>query len=89
MNANEFHAEPTVADEVSATPDDAQVIAKTLPATSMSSKHRMSHVDHALNETRSYVIKQPMQAVLVAAAGSALLTALLITFVRGERPRRR
>lgn len=61
---------PTVADDVSAAVDDAEVIAKTLPLT----RPR----ERALNATRGYVAKHPIPAVLIAAAGGAVLSILAI-----------
>jgi hypothetical protein len=40
-------------------------------------------------EGQHYVTDQPVRAALVAAAGGALLTALLVAFVRGGRRQRR
>ena len=86
MHSNEVNATPTVADEVSAVIDDTQVIAKTLPVmrTPPAARQLKGHLDRALNVIRGYVIKKPMQAVLIAAAGSAMLTALLFACMRGE-----
>ena len=77
MISNDTYASPTVADEVSSVIDDAQVIAKTLPATRVpaapgSLKERMAY---ALDVLHGYVIRQPVQAMLIAAAGSAALPA--------------
>ena len=79
MNAPGSDATPTVADEVSAVVDDAQVIAKTLPANrACSPAHSlMGRLDHALEATRDFVNRQPMQAVMIAAAASSVLTMCL------------
>ena len=86
MHSNEVNATPTVADEVSAVIDDTQVIAKTLPVvrTHPAARQLNGHLDRALNAIRGYVIKRPMQAVLIAAAGSATLTVLLVASMRDE-----
>ncbi len=87
MNSNELHATPTVADEVSAVVDDAHVISKTLPSVQRPADawRLMGQVNHAVEVTRGYVIEQPVQAVLIAAAGGAALTALLLSLMRGDR----
>jgi ABC-type transporter Mla maintaining outer membrane lipid asymmetry permease subunit MlaE len=41
-------------------------------------------VDHVLNLIRGCVIRQPIRAVLVAAAGGAALTALLGAWIHRE-----
>jgi len=86
MNLYSLDATPTVADEVSAVVDDAQVIAKTLPAKRLSEPaHTLRGLwDQALDSTCGFVDRQPMQAVMIAAAASSVLTMVL---TRG-RPRR-
>lgn len=86
MNVYGSGATPTVADEVSAVVDDAQVIAKTLPAKAACSPAQAlkGGFDHALDETRDFVSRQPMQSMVIAAAASSLLTMLLT-----RRPRSR
>ncbi|MDR6538656.1 hypothetical protein [Variovorax soli] len=75
---------PTIADEGSAVVDDAQVIAKTLPAAPAptGAARLQGQVDHALDAVRSYVVRQPMQAVAIAALGGAVLSALVSSRVR-------
>jgi ElaB/YqjD/DUF883 family membrane-anchored ribosome-binding protein len=79
MNVHGFGATPTVADEVSAVVDDAQVIEKTLPAKAVCSSAQTlkGRFDQALDEARDFVNRQPMQAVMIAAAASSLLTMIL------------
>lgn len=79
MNSNEFGASPIVADESSTVVDDEEVISRTLPSAPMplSAGRLQEQVDHVLNVIRGCVIRQPIRAVLVAAAGGAALTALL------------
>ncbi|MGJ7511616.1 hypothetical protein [Variovorax sp. GT1P44] len=85
MNVYGFDATPTVADEVSAVVDDAQVIEKTLPATACAPARTLrGRVDQALEETRDFVSKQPMQAMMIAAAASSLLTMVLTRRSRGR-----
>jgi ElaB/YqjD/DUF883 family membrane-anchored ribosome-binding protein len=86
MDVYGFGAAPTVADEASAVVDDAQVIAKTLPAEASCSDAQalLGRFDRALDETRDFVSRQPMQSILIAAAASSLFTMLLT-----RRPRRR
>ncbi|MDM0051001.1 hypothetical protein [Variovorax sp. J22R115] len=86
MNLYSLDATPTVADEVSAVVDDAQVIAKTLPAKRLAEPARTLRGlwDQALDTTCAFVDRQPMQAVMIAAAASSVLTLFL---TRG-RPRR-
>jgi hypothetical protein len=84
MNTEGLDA-PTVADEVSAVVDDAQVIARTLPAKAKSSPvvSLRAQLDCALGATRDFVNRQPMQALLITAAASAALTMLLVSRPRG------
>ncbi|MDM0074868.1 hypothetical protein QTH90_10785 [Variovorax sp. J2P1-59] len=78
MISQGFDTAPTVADEVSAVVDDAQVIAKTLPAKLPRRAHTLTErLDHALDATCEFVNRQPMQAVVIAAAASSLLTMVL------------
>ena len=87
MNSNEFGATPSVADESSMVVDDEEVISKTLPSAQMplSAGGRLDEqVDHVLNLIRGSVIRQPIRAVLVAAAGGAALTALLGAWIHRE-----
>lgn len=87
MDANEITSRPTVADEIRRDVDDAFVIAKTLPAVSAPSqaKRLQREWDDAVEAVRGYVIEQPVRSLLIAAAGGAVLTALLIAYVRGDR----
>jgi hypothetical protein len=87
MNSYGLDANPTVADEVSALMDDAEVISKTLPSApnSMEAGRMKDQFDHAVLATRDFVIEQPVLALLMAAAAGAALTALLSILVRGER----
>jgi len=77
MNADGPHA--TVADEQSAVVDDAQVIAETLPSKqpSQPAATLMECVDRALDPTRDFVRRQPVQAMMIVAAASSVLTMLL------------
>lgn len=86
MNSNEFGATPTVADESSTVVDDDEVISRTLPSALMpqSAGRLQEQVDHVLNVIRGCVIRQPIRAVLVAAAGGASLTALLVAWMQRE-----
>src|SRR5436190_20675149 len=86
MNVYGFGGAPTVADEASAIVDDAQVIARTLPAKASGSPAQalMGRFDHALDETRDFVSRQPMQSMMIAAAASSLLTLLLTRRPRGR-----
>ncbi|MDM0106307.1 hypothetical protein QTH97_15275 [Variovorax sp. J22R24] len=79
MNSQGFDANPTVADEVSAVVDDAQVIAKTLPSRRVSRPtHTLMDIwGHGVDATRDFVNREPMQAVMIAAAASSLLTMVL------------
>ncbi|MDM0116849.1 hypothetical protein QTI66_32495 [Variovorax sp. J22R133] len=86
MNSIPNHATPTIADDVSTVIDDDQVIAKTLPvirSTSTAGQIK-DQLNHALDVSRGYVTDNPVHAVLIAAAGSAVLTALLVIFMRGD-----
>ena len=86
MNSNELDATPTLADEVCAVVDDADVISKTLPSPmSMDAGRAKGQLDHAVHVTRDFVIEQPVLAMLIAAAGGAALTALLLALMRRER----
>jgi hypothetical protein len=84
VNSNDAEAKPTVADEVSSVVDDAEVISKTLPAHMSHSPRLMSRANHAVEVTRGYVIEQPVQAVLIAAAGGAALTALVVAVTKSR-----
>ena len=86
MNSNEFGATPTVADESSTVVDDDEVISRTLPPALMpqSAGRLQKQVDHVQNVIRGCVIRQPIRAVLVAAAGGAALTALLVAWMHRE-----
>ena len=86
MNLYSLDATPTVADEVSAVVDDAQVIAKTLPAKRPSEPaHTLRELwNQALDTTCGFVNRQPLQAVMIAAAASSVLTMVLTR----SRPRR-
>ncbi len=84
MNSNDDEAKPTVADEVSSVVDDEQVIFKTLPAHMSHSPRLKSRVNHAVDVIRGYVIEQPVQAVLIAAAGGAALTALVFAVTKSR-----
>ena len=86
MDSNEFGATPTVADESSTVVDDAEVISRTLPSAQMplSAGQLQAQVGHVLNVIRSCVVRQPIRAVLVAAAGGAALTALLVAWMHRE-----
>ena len=88
MNADGLDATPTVADEMSAVVDDAQVIAKTLPSKRLSQPaHGLTGtLDHALSATCDFVNRQPMQAVMIAAAASSVLTMFLTRRTRGGMP---
>ena len=86
MNSNEFGAIPIVADESSMVVDDEEVISKTLPSAQMprGAGRLQEQVDHLLNVIRGCVIRQPIRAVLVAAAGGSALTALLGAWMHRE-----
>lgn len=87
MDANEITSKPTVADEIRWDVDDALVIAKTLPpAPAPSTAARLKgQLEHAVEAARGYVIEQPVRSMLIAAAGGAALTALLIASLRADR----
>lgn len=77
MSPNNFDdPTPTVADEVSAVVDDAEVISKTLPSTRRSA-WLTDQACHVLSVTRGHVVEHPAQAVLIAAVGGAALSALI------------
>lgn len=82
MNPDE--ATPTVADEASAVVSDEQVIEKTLPPPTARAPIK-AQVDRALCATRDYVVEQPMQSVLIAAAAGAALSALVTICLRDDR----
>lgn len=88
MSVYSLDATPTIADEVSAVVDDAQVIARTLPAKRPAEPARTLRGlwDQALETTCGFVNRQPMQAVMIAAAASSMLT-LLLTRGRSRRER--
>jgi hypothetical protein len=77
MNAHGPDA--TVADEESAVVDDAQVIDKTLPSKQplQPASTLMECVDQALDPTRDFVRRQPIQSMMIVAAASSVLTMLL------------
>jgi len=79
MNVYGIGATPTVADEMSAVVDDAQVIEKTLPARPLRSSAQTvkDRFDQVVEDARDFVNREPMQAVVIAAAASSLLTLLL------------
>lgn len=78
MNAHDLNAMPTIADEESAVVDDAQVIDKTLPARRPSQPQTLiERMDCAIDATRDFINKEPMQAVMIAAAASSVLTMIL------------
>lgn len=80
MNSYGQDGTPTVADEESAVVDDAHVIDKTLPS---KPAHTLTErLDQALDATCDFVNRQPMQAMLIAAAASSVLTLLLAARVR-------
>ncbi len=86
MISNEYHATPTFADEVSTVIDDDQVIARTLPVirAPITTGQFKEQLNRTLDVARDLVTDNPMVAVLAAAAGSAVLTALLVVFMRGD-----
>ncbi len=87
MDPNGDFPSPSGADDVKLGIDDAQVIAKTLPVAPVRSRAEriQRHASDAAESARGFVIERPMQAVLIAAAGGAALTAGLIVFMRNER----
>jgi len=82
MNLDNIPPRPTVADEVKLGVDDAQVIAKTLPPVRSKAARVMDDVDHAVQHARGYVVERPMQSMLIAAAGGAVLAAGLLALAR-------
>ena len=75
MNTNEPNdPRPTVADEVNVVIDDAEVIAKTLPA-NVKRASLKDQAHQALCVTRDSVVQHPIEAVLLAAAVGAALSA--------------
>lgn len=82
MNEYGLDARPTVADEMSAVVDDAQVIASTLPSNPAPTLREP--LDRALDATRDFVIRRPMQAMMIAAAASSVLTMILVRRVHGR-----
>ena len=77
MSPNNFDdPTPTVADELSTVVDDAEVISETLPSTRRPA-WLTDQACHVLSVTRGHVVEHPAQAVLIAAAGGAALSALI------------
>jgi hypothetical protein len=82
-------AKPVVADEeVRLGIDDAEVIAKTLPAAPPWRLARSAQqLDDAMDVTRAYVARKPLHSMLIAAAAGAGLTALALA-IAGSGDRR-